>query len=209
MKLEYLNSLNTDTLDELDLEMMEYAKEHDVPIILNEGLMFLRFICDIKRPLNILEVGGAIGFSSINMAKYCKANIDTIEIDEKSYNEMVKNINKANLSSRIKPFLCDALEIDLSLLKDKYDIIFIDAAKGQYIKFFEKFSPLLNEDGIIVTDNIVFHDLIFEEHIHSRNLRGLIKRVKRFNEYLKNNNEYVTRVFNVGDGISISKKREK
>ena len=207
MKLEYLNSLNTDTLDNLDLEMIEYAKENDVPIILNEGLMFLRFICDIKKPMKILEIGGAIGFSSTNMAKYCDGIIDTIEIDEKSYNVMKENIRKAGFENRINPYLSDALEIDINLLSNDYDIIFIDAAKGQYIKFFEKFSPLLNKDGIIVTDNIVFHDLIFEEKINSRNLRGLIKRVKRFNEYLKNNTEYVTRVFNVGDGIAISKKK--
>ena len=137
MKLEYLNSLNTDTLDELDLEMIEYAKENDVPIILNEGLMFLRFICDIKKPLKILEIGGAIGFSSTNMAKYCNATIDTVEIDEKSYNVMKENIKKAGFEDRIKPYLCDALEIDINLLSTDYDIIFIDAAKGQYIKFFD------------------------------------------------------------------------
>ena len=84
MKLEYLNSLNTDTYDELDLEMIDYAKKNDVPIILNEGLMFLRQIVELKKPLNILEIGGAIGFSSTNMAKCCNAHIDTIEIDEKS-----------------------------------------------------------------------------------------------------------------------------
>ena len=188
--------------------MKEYAQKNHIPIILDEGLMFLRLFCETLRPKNILEIGGAIGFSSINMAKYCDAIIDTIEINADSFNIMQNNIQTACLTERINPILENALTIDINRLKKTYDLIFIDAAKAQYIKFFEKFSPLLSPNGIIITDNLLFHDLIFETEISSKNLRNLVKKIRDFNYYLKNNFDFVTRVFNIGDGIAVSRKKK-
>lgn len=204
--IEYLKSLDVIEFDELDNEMKEYASINDVPIIQDEGLVFLRQIVQIKRPKRILEIGSAIGFSAINMAKSCDAIIDTIEISENMYNEAKKNIDKANLNDRVKIFLADALEFDINNLHNEYDMIFIDAAKSQYIKFFEKYTPLLNEGGIVITDNLVFHGLVVAE-IKNKNLRQLVRKIKGYNEWLMNNKDFFTYIYNIGDGLAISIKR--
>ena len=161
--MEYLDNLNKFDFDSLDLELREYAKINNVPIIQDEGLHFLRQMIILKQCKNILEIGTAIGYSSIQMAKL-GANVDTIEINENMYNLAIENIKKANLENKINVFFKDALEIDINDLK-KYDLIFIDAAKAQYINFFNKFKVLLNDNGIIITDNLLFHGLVLEENI--------------------------------------------
>ena len=185
--------------------MQEYARKNDVPIIQDEGLVFLRQIVQIKNPSRILEIGSAIGFSSINMAKYSNALIDTIEISEKMYNEAKRNIKIADLEGRINIYLSDALEFDVSNLKE-YDMIFIDAAKSQYIKFFEKFTPYLKKGGIVITDNLIFHGLVVEE-IRNKNLRQLVGKIKKYNDWLINNEDFFTYIYNIGDGLAISIKR--
>lgn len=203
--IDYLKSLDKIYFDEHDLLMQEYARENDVPIIQDEGLVFLRQIVQIKNPSRILEIGSAIGFSSINMAKYSNALIDTIEISEKMYNEAKRNIKIADLEGRINIYLSDALEFDESNLKE-YDMIFIDAAKSQYIKFFEKFTPYLKKGGIVITDNLIFHGLVVEE-IRNKNLRQLVGKIKKYNDWLINNEDFFTYIYNIGDGLAISIKR--
>lgn len=203
--IDYLKSLDKIYFDEHDLLMQEYARKNDVPIIQDEGLVFLRQIVQIKNPSRILEIGSAIGFSSINMAKYSNALIDTIEISEKMYNEAKRNIKIADLESRINIYLSDALEFDESNLKE-YDMIFIDAAKSQYIKFFEKFTPYLKKGGIVITDNLIFHGLVVEE-IRNKNLRQLVGKIKKYNDWLINNEDFFTYIYNIGDGLAISIKR--
>lgn len=203
---EYLKALDVIEFDELDNEMKEYANINDVPIIQDEGLVFLRQIVQIKKPKRILEIGSAIGFSAINMAKSCDAIIDTIEISEDMYKMAKINIDKANFNERINIFLSDALELDINKLNNEYDMIFIDAAKSQYIKFFEKYTPLLNKGGIVITDNLVFHGLVVAE-IRNKNLRQLVRKIKGYNEWLMNNKDFFTYIYNIGDGLAISIKR--
>lgn len=202
---EYLKELDIIEFDSLDEKMKEYAKINDVPIIQDEGLVFLRQMCMIKKPQRILEIGSAIGFSSINMAKSCDAIVDTIEINEVMFKEAKKNIKEANLENRINIFLCDALEFDEAKLSE-YDMIFIDAAKSQYIKFFTKYTPYLKKGGIVITDNLIFHGLVVEE-IHNKNLRQLVGKIKKYNEWLMNNKDFLTYIYNIGDGLAISIKR--
>ena len=135
--MEYLDNLNKLDFNDLDLEMMEYAKVNNVPIIQTEGLHFLRQVIMLKNCKRILEIGTAIGFSAIQMAKLGVV-VDTVEINEESYNIAIENIKKAGLTDKINVYLEDALEIDINKL-DKYDLIFIDAAKAQYQKFFETY----------------------------------------------------------------------
>ena len=106
------------------------------------------------------------------------------------------------------PIFNDALNVSLD---DKYDLIFIDASKSQNIKFFEKFSRNLEEDGTIITDNMSFHGLVEkdESEIKSRNLRGLIRKVKDYKEFLETNKTYTTEFIDVGDGLAVSKKKER
>ena len=203
--MEYLDNLNKFDFDSLDLELREYAKINNVPIIQDEGLHFLRQMIILKNCKNILEIGTAIGYSSIQMAKL-GAFVDTIEINESMYKLAIENIKKANLESRINVFFKDALEIDINELK-KYDLIFIDAAKAQYINFFNKFKVLLNDNGIIITDNLLFHGLVLESNIESRNLRQLIKKIRGYNSWLMEQNDFDTTIYNIGDGLALSIKK--
>ena len=188
-------------------ELKDYAKENHVPIILDDGLEFLLKVIKEKNPKSILEIGCAIGYSSINMALNTNASITTIERDSKMYEEAIKNIDKANLNDRIRVIFKDALEVDEEIKDEKYDVIFIDAAKSQYIKFFEKYSKYLNDDGIILTDNMNFHGVTVETAT-SRNLKALIRKLNNYHKFLEDNQEFESTVYNIGDGIAVSKRRK-
>ena len=186
-------------------EMRTYAEEENVPIMQRDGINFLVEQIIKKDIKNILEIGTAIGYSTIIMA-FIRDNIKitSVERDEKRYLKAVKNVKKANLEDRINLIFNDALEVNI---KDKYDLIFIDAAKAQNIKFFEKFKDNLNEKGLIITDNMNFHGLTEkEEEIKSRNLRALVRKIKNYRKYLEENTEFKTEFLNIGDGIAISKR---
>ena len=203
--MEYLDNLNKLEFNDLDIELRNYAKEYDVPIIQDEGLHFLRQVIMLKKCTNILEIGTAIGYSAIQMAKL-GVNVDTIEINNESYNIAVENIKKANLSDKITVYNEDALLIDISKLR-KYDLIFIDAAKAQYINFFNKFKVLLNDNGVILTDNLLFHGLVLDTDIKSRNLRQLVNKIRKYNEWLLEQDDFDTTIYNIGDGVALSIKK--
>lgn len=186
-------------------EMRTYAEAENVPIMQRDGINFLVEQIIKKDVKNILEIGTAIGYSTIIMA-FIRDNIKitSVERDEKRYLKAVKNVKKAHLEDRINLIFNDALEVNI---KDKYDLIFIDAAKAQNIKFFEKFKDNLNEKGLIITDNMNFHGLTEkEEEIKSRNLRALVRKIKNYRKYLEENTEFKTEFLNIGDGIAISKR---
>ena len=184
--------------------MEDYAKKFNIPIMLPDGIEFLLQYINDNNIKNILEIGTAIGYSAIRM---CLVNdtikVTTIERDEKRYKEAIQNIKKFNLENRITLIYGDALEVSLN---EKYDLIFIDAAKSQYIRFFEKFKSNLNNSGVIVSDNLNFHGLTHTKNeIKSRNVRGIVRKLNNYIEFLNNNNEFKTEFFDIGDGISISK----
>ncbi len=190
-------------------EIRTYAREEKVPIMMDDGLKFLIEYISKNKIQSVLEIGTAIGYSSIMMAlSNPSLTITTIERDEKRYLEALKNIKKLNLEDRITLVFNDALDVNLS---EKYDLIFIDAAKAQNIKFFEKFEKNLNPSGTIVTDNLKFHGLVDknEEEIESRNLRALVRKIKEYISFLKGNINYKTDFYELGDGISISKRIEE
>lgn len=190
-------------------EIRTYAKEEKVPIMMDDGLKFLIEYISKNKIQSVLEIGTAIGYSSIMMAlSNPSLTITTIERDEKRYLEALKNIKKLSLEDRITLVFNDALDVNLS---EKYDLIFIDAAKAQNIKFFEKFEKNLNPSGTIVTDNLKFHGLVDknEEEIESRNLRALVRKIKEYISFLKGNINYKTDFYELGDGISISKRIEE
>lgn len=201
--MSYLEYLNTYLKSELIEEMEEDAKINKVPIISKDSLSFLFMLIDLKKPKRILEIGTAIGYCAINLASFDNEIIvDSIERDEALYNKAKVNVSKAKLEKRINLYLADALTIDNNELKS-YDLIFIDGAKAQYEKFFNKFKSLLKEGGIIVSDNLLFHNLLFEENV-SKNVKGLTDKIKKYNLFLKENEEFKTYFFQVGDGIGVS-----
>lgn len=187
-------------------EMEKYAKEKNVPIMEKEGIKFLTKYIKDNNIKSILEIGAAIGYSAIKMASVSDdIKVTTIERDSFRYNEAVKNIEYNNLNDRINIILGDALEVNI---EGSYDLIFIDAAKAQSIKFFEKYSPLLKDNGTIITDNINFHGLTFSDNpAPTRNLRQLTRKIKAYLEFLENNKEYDSKYINIGDGVIVSKKK--
>lgn len=205
----YFSKFNKFPNNKLIKDMRSYAEKEKVPIIQDEGLTFLLFLIKTKKVRNILEIGTAIGYSAINMAMQSPdINIDTIERNEEMYNQAIKNIKKAKMAERINVHFKDALEVDINEFNKKYDLIFIDAAKAQYIKFFTLYEPLLSDDGVIFTDNLLFHGLVNNsERIESKNLRNLVTKIENYNEWLANNEKYDTSFFSIGDGIAVSVKR--
>lgn len=181
-----------------------YAEENNVPIIQKEGLNFILNYIKENKVKKILEIGTAIGYSAISMALIDEnIKITTIERNKEMFSLAKKNIKDFNLEKRINIIYADALEAEI---KDKYDLIFIDAAKAQYIKFFEKYKSNLKENGAIITDNLNFHGLANNpEEIHSKNLKALVRKINNYKEFLKENKEFKTNFYEKGDGISVSK----
>lgn len=188
------------------LKLEEYAKKNNIPIMEYDGIEFLLNFIKKNNIKNILEIGSAIGYSSIRMCLVdSNIKVTTIERDLKRYKEAIKNIKKFNLEDRIEIIFDDAFNVEL---KDLYDLIFIDAAKSQYIKFFLKFKDNLIDKGVIVSDNLNFHGLTHtKEKIESRNVRGIVRKLNNYIDFLKQNKEFNTTFYEIGDGISISTKR--
>ena len=198
-----------------DKTFKEQALIDGVPIIKDESLKLLIFLLKFINAKRVLEIGTAVGFSAVNMALEAGVIVDTIEKDKKMYNNALKNVSDNKLENKINVYNYDALEFPISLIENnKYDLIFIDAAKAQYQKFFEKYENLLADGGIIVSDNLLFHGFVdaYDENIEiegSRNLKALVRKIDRFNKWLLNNDEYDTTFLDIGDGIAISKKVNK
>ena len=192
----------------LIMEMEEYAKDNNVPIIEKESIAYIMKLIKKQNIKNILEIGSAIGYSTILMASVDPAiTITTIERDEARYMECLKNVKKANMEDKINVVYQDAL--DINLVDVNYDLIFIDAAKGQYTNFFEKFKYFLKPGGIIITDNLKFHGYVGnKEAIDSKNLRQLVGKIENYIDFLKNNDEFDTEFIDIGDGLSISVRKK-
>lgn len=189
-------------------DIKQYAKENNIPIMQDEGISFLTTLIHKNKIRSILEIGTAIGYSAIIMALTDKnIKITSVERDEKRYLEAVKNIKKFNLEDRITLIFKDALELKVD---GNFDLIFLDAAKGQNINFFNNFSKSLNKNGFIVTDNMLFHGYVNknEEDIKSRNLRGLVRKIKQYHEFLKTSDDYNTSFYNIGDGIAVTTRKK-
>jgi len=186
-------------------EIEKYAKEKNIPIMQKTGINFLTKYINENNVKNILEIGTAIGYSAIKMAlANDKVKVTTIEKDDERYMQALKNIKAFDLEKRITLIRADALDLNLN---GEYDLIFIDAAKGQYIKFFEKYKSNLSKNGVIITDNVEFHGLVEqEERIESKNLRQLVNKIRNYIDFLNENTEFNTKFYKIGDGISVSSR---
>lgn len=188
-------------------EIKNYAKEYNVPIMQEAGIDFLMTFIIKHRIKSVLEVGTAIGYSAIMMA-LCQPTlkITSIERDEERYLEALKNIKKFHLEDRITLIFKDALDVKL---EGEFELIFLDAAKSQNIKFFQLFTRNLSSSGFVITDNMYFHGLVEknEKEIKSRNLRGLVRKMKDYIAFLNSNPDYDTTIYRIGDGIAVSKRK--
>jgi predicted O-methyltransferase YrrM len=192
--------------DDLSREMREYAEKHDVPIIDDSGLETVLQFLKIKKPKKILEIGSAIGYWSTMISRHTGAEVVTIERDELHYEKACEYIARSSVAEKINIHLADALEFDVSQLEDeRFDVIFIDAAKSAYQRFFEKYEPFLARDGLVISDNLLFHGHIFTDKKElGRNLRDLTRKIKTYSAWLSEHPNYETIFLPLGDGIAFS-----
>lgn len=192
------------------MEMEEFARINHIPIMELVSIESFLQLLRLQNPDSILEIGSAIGYSAIRMATALpNTKITTIEKDENRADLARTYIEKNELSNRIQLLSGDALEIDLySLSSTKYQAIFIDAAKGQYQRFFDKFSPLVPSGGVIYCDNMLMRGFTeIELSDVPRRKRTMVRNLQSFTKWLMNHEDYITTFLPIGDGITISIKR--
>lgn len=191
--------------DELILELEKYAAENNVPIVTKEVAEYLKFMVDMNKSQNILEVGTAIGYSGILMARAAQkygGKLTTIEIDEERYREANINFEKAGLDN-VRTILGDAGK-EIKKLNEEFDFVFIDASKGHYREFFDDSYKLLKKDGIIFIDNIMFRGYLYQEY--PKRFKTIVRKLDEFINWLYEEfgEKFVLLPF--GDGIGLLKK---
>jgi len=205
---EYIRSILPEDSIKLK-EIKTYADNEHVPIICPEVGQLIKVLLNITNSKNILEIGTAIGYSSILMAEATNSNTKITTIEKR--NDMVeiakKNIKESNYDERIKIIMGDAREI-LPQLEEKYDFIFLDAAKGHYLDFFNKCSRILKKDGVILSDNVLYKGMVANDELVVRRKKTIVKRMKNYLEYLSRLENYSTAIIPIGDGVALTYKKE-
>ncbi|OLS03912.1 O-methyltransferase [Tissierella creatinophila] len=188
-------------------EMEMYAQENHIPIIEPEVAQFLTVQLKSLKPNSILEIGTAIGYSALVFAKALDGNctITTIERRVDMIELALKNITDSDYRKNIKILQGEAEEI-LPKLKEKYDLIFIDAAKGQYLEFFNEALKLLNSNGMIISDNVLFRGMVATDDLVIRRKKTIVKRLRGFLKYINEIEGYSSCVIPIGDGIALTYK---
>jgi len=205
--VDYIRSLigeDTGVLKSLE----DYAIKEHVPIVQKEVASFLKFMVTIQKPKKILELGTAIGYSSIlmNIASNGNCIITTIEREKNMIDVAKKNFLDYGFENKIKILEGDCLEI-LPTLEEKYDLIFMDAGKGHYNDFLPYCLKLLEDKGIIIADNVLFRGMVANDELVQKRKITIVKRMRNYLDLINNNNELITSVIPIGDGIAITTRR--
>ncbi len=204
---QYLRELipnNTGILKELE----NFALEHKVPIVQKETAKFLELMITMNRPKKILELGTAIGYSAILMNQVLGgvSEITTIERDEKMIELAKANIEKYGLQDKITVLQGDCLEV-LENLEGQYDMIFMDAGKGHYNHFLPHCLRLLKKEGALIADNVLFRGMVASKELVKRRKITIVKRMKSYLELVSSNEDLITSVIPMGDGISVTVRK--
>lgn len=188
--------------------LKEYAKEFKTPIIMEDSLLYIKELIKEKKVLKILEIGTAIAYSALHFVSVDEnIKLDTIERNCDIFEVAKTNVLEYDKKHQIRLHFGDALEYPLDALDKKYDLLFIDAAKAQSQKFFERYLPLLKEDAIIITDNMNFHDVDINDPTISKNLKNMLKKIIRYHDWLVEHPDFETEFIDLGDGLAITKRR--
>lgn len=194
-------------------QIKSYARREAVPIMQDETQAFIcNYIKELSQKLEqvrVLEIGTAIGYSAIQFALVAEnVTVSTIEIDIDRYLKAIQNIKNCGLETRITAYHADALTFEFPESTNQFDLIFIDAAKGQYINFFEKYKAKLAPNGVIISDNLSFHGMVEDLSLtHNYSTKKLVKKIRKYVLFLRENQEFQTEFFECGDGISMSRKK--
>ena len=207
MANDYLNRTNRTLVDPILDEMKTVATKEQIPIISEEGIRLILQLIQIGKYCRVLEIGTAIGYTAYSISKFTSASVVTIERNPEILKRAKGLISTDLANNKITFIEADALEIAIESL-GQFDVIFIDAAKAQYIRFFEKFESLLSKGGIVITDNLLFHGFVENpKSIISRNRKQLVGKINKFNQWLLEKNDYDSFIYEIGDGMAISYKK--
>ena len=200
---QYLRSLITPN-DEFLRALEKEALEEYIPVIQPEVVQLLRVVIKSAGIKSILEIGTAVGYSAINFARECE-KVVTVERDEDMVRRAKENIAAAGLTQKITVVCGDALEF-MAGDGGTYDMIFVDAAKGQYIKFLPECKRLLKDGGILVSDNVLYRGTVAKDGFIPRKHRTIITNLKQYLYEISNDKELTTSILPIGDGVAISRK---
>ena len=189
-------------------KIKEKALEEHIPIIMDDTLEIVNKILTELKPKKILEIGTAVGYSAMCFSKYLEEGgiIDTIERDEERTKQAKENIVKVEVADKINILEGDAVEI-LPTLEGKYDMVFIDAAKGKYPFFLKEALRMLDEKGIILADNILYKGYVMSDY-NKHKQRTAVRNLREYIAEVTGNPNLETEILEVGDGLAISKKRD-
>ena len=200
---DYLKSI----IEDRDfLELREYANENNVPIMNVESKEFIKAILALKQPKSILELGTAIGYSSLVFYKYSKADITSIELDKKTAQVARKNFDRYDVN--INLINDDAMKA-LNEINQGFDFIFIDANKAHYEDYFKKCANLLNNGGIIIADNVLFKGMVTNDDLVDKRMITIVKRLRNYLSYIIDRKDFKSSIIPIGDGLTISIKEKQ
>ena len=190
-------------------KIKEKALEEHIPIIMDDTLEVVDKILKEVKPSRILEIGTAVGYSAICFSEYLQKNgvIDTIEREEQRVKEAKINVEKVGVSDKINIYEGDAVEI-LPTLNEKYDVVFIDAAKGKYPFFLKEALRMLNPTGVILADNILYKGYVMSDY-NKHKQRTAVRNLREYIKEVTENPDIETEILEVGDGLAISKYKKK
>lgn len=193
--------------DELS-KIKQKALEDKIPIIMDDTLEVISKILIEKKPERILEIGAAVGYSAMCFSEYLSENgkIDTIERDEQRIAECKKNLKKVGVESRINLYEGDAVEI-LPTLNEKYDIVFIDAAKGKYPFFLKESLRMLKPNGVILADNILYKGYVMSDY-NKHKQRTAVRNLREYIKEVTEDPNLETEILEVGDGLAVSRRKK-
>ena len=187
----------------------KYGRDNKIPILLDDTLEYISNILQKVKPRRILEVGTAIGFSAISFSKYLTEDgrIDTIEIESLRVQQALENIEMVGVQDKIRVLEGDALEI-LPYLSEEYDVVFIDAAKGKYIEFFEHALRLCKKGGYIIADNVLYKGMVQSDY-NKHKQRTAVNKLRTFIDMVLNNSNLESELIDIGDGLTVSIVKKK
>ena len=195
-------------MNKIELEKIKQkALEDKIPIIMDDTLEVVDKLLTEKKPLKILEIGTAVGYSAICFSEYLQDGgiIDTIEREEDRVIQARENIEKAEVQDKVNILFGDAVEI-LPTLNNEYDVVFIDAAKGKYPFFLKQALRMLNEKGMIIADNVLYKGYVMSDY-NKHKQRTAVRNLREFLQELQGNEELEVEILEVGDGLAIAKKK--
>ncbi|RSL31581.1 O-methyltransferase [Salibacterium salarium] len=205
---QYVESLHSEN-NELFREMQTYADQENVPIMETESMDVMLQILAVHGSKSILEIGTAIGYSALRMADALReAQIVSLEKNRDSYEKALYFRDKSDLSQYTTFYHTDALDESFALdTSQQYDVLFIDAAKGRYMDFFEQYSPYIKPNGLIISDNVFFKGWTATPEEAPKRIRPMIDKIRYYNAWLADHPLFQTRFLTVGDGLAVSVKQ--